>query len=110
MIKNNNKKVSNKVSTTPYNRGISKSKFNPIGKTALPITLESLNQFRTGATVDIESLAKMGIINKRDTAKYKIKLLNSGKLEKKLKVNIQASKKAIEQIKKAGGEYLSEAT
>lgn len=85
-----------------------KSKFKPVGKETLTVSLTDLNVFKAGETINMETLVKKGILTKRQSARYLVKVLNSGKLEKKIKLALPASKGAIEAVKKAGGEYLSE--
>jgi large subunit ribosomal protein L15 len=65
------------------------------------VKLEGLNQFKDGATVDNEMLAKAGLIKK---AGERTKLLSGGELSKKLTVKVQAaSTSAKAAVKKAGG-------
>lgn len=62
------------------------------------ITLTELNAFKDGATVDVQSIKDLKLIS----AKFegRVKILATGKLEKKLTVNIEhisaGAKKAIE--------------
>lgn len=92
----------------PMLRG--KDKFKPVGKETLVISSDQLNTFRAGETVDLKSLVKKGLITERESKRYEIKVLLAGKLEKKIKLDLPASKELIKQIKKLGGEYLSENT
>jgi large subunit ribosomal protein L15 len=65
------------------------------------VNVESLERFKDGTTVDIDALAKAGLIKKSDV---RVKLLAHGELTKKLTVKVQAvSAKAREAVEKAGG-------
>lgn len=86
----------------PFIRG--KSLFNPI-KESVTITLTDLNRLKAGSKVNATTLKDAGIISKSQAVSGLLKLVNTGKLEKKLIVNIPASGSAVEAIKKAGGEY-----
>lgn len=67
------------------------------------ISLKKINaKFKPGETVDSKSLKVKGLI--RDV-KIKVKVLSDGELDKKLTfTGVMISKKALEKIKKAGGE------
>lgn len=69
------------------------------------IDLGSLNSFKDGATVDRDSLVKLKLISGKRRA---VKILNNGKLDRKLTVKIPTSKSAKKQIEKAGGKVISE--
>lgn len=92
----------------PMLRG--KSKFKPVGKETLVIKSDQLNQFRAGETVNLDSLVKKSIITEKQSKRYDIKVLVAGKLEKKIKLDLPASKELVKQLKKIGGEYISENT
>lgn len=92
----------------PMLRG--KDKFKPVGKETLVIKSDQLNQFRAGETVNLDSLVKKSIITEKESKRYNIKVLAAGKLEKKIKLDLPASKELVKQLKKIGGEYLSENT
>lgn len=86
----------------PFLRG--KSRFNPLSP-KVTLTLSDLNKFKEGSQVTRELLYQHGFLNKTTLHTSRIKLVNSGKLEKKLTVQIPATSKAVASIKKAGGEY-----
>lgn len=77
--------------------------FKSINAANQVISLKRINaNFQSGDTVDAKSLKAKGLI--RDS-KIKIKILSDGELDKKINfVGVLASKKALEKIKKAGGE------
>lgn len=86
----------------PFMRG--KSRFNSFGKKAL-INLSKLNVFESGALVSIESLIEQKIISKNQATISSVKIVGTGKLEKKLNVMVSATLSAQKAIKDAGGEY-----
>jgi large subunit ribosomal protein L15 len=88
----------------PFMRG--KSIFNPINKTR-EITLTELNRFEVGSIVNTETLNAKGFVKKsKHSGVYKI--INSGKLDKSLTIQVPATKMAVQQIIQAGGEYQGE--
>lgn len=86
------------VKKFPLLRGKSKNK--SIKQKETVVSLESLNVLKTGETVSLETLTKYKVI---DNVKVKVKIVANGKLEKKLTVQLPASKKAQKLIEKAGG-------
>jgi large subunit ribosomal protein L15 len=89
------------VKKYPLLRGKGKNKSAALTTTV--ISLETLNKFRDGATVDKESLLKMNLISEDSSP---LKILANGKLTKKLTVKIPVSEKAQKQIEKAGGKVV----
>ena len=83
----------------PLNRGKAKFKAKPAPAI---ITVEELNALRAGSTVTKAALIEAGIVDARE-AKYGVKILEGGKLSKKLAVQIPTSKSAAKAIEKAGG-------
>ena len=66
------------------------------------VNIADLNKFEDNAVVDVNSLKEKGIVNK--VAKYGIKVLGNGKLEKALTVKADKfSESAKSKIEKAGG-------
>jgi len=66
------------------------------------VNIADLNKFDDNAVVDVNSLKEKGIVNK--VAKYGIKVLGNGKLEKALTVKADKfSESAKSKIEKAGG-------
>jgi large subunit ribosomal protein L15 len=66
-----------------------------------PVNLSDLNTFDEGSTVDEATLRKAGFANGKSSG---IKILGTGKLEKRLNVSASAfSKSAREAIEKLGG-------
>jgi len=67
------------------------------------VNVQALNVFPKGSTVDVESLAKQGIVL-LESAKLKgVKILGDGELQVALTVKLPVSKGAAEKITKAGG-------
>ncbi len=76
---------------------------SPNKKSFQIINLKSLNIFNDNDTITPKELFEKNIISK---LKEPVKLLGNGKLEKKLKIKLhKASKTAINEIKKAKGEF-----
>lgn len=68
------------------------------------VKTESLNVFADGAKVDVEALFKMGIIKQAKAEVNDIKVLATGKLQKKLVIaGIKLSKSARVEVEKMGG-------
>ena len=68
------------------------------------VSLESLNTFKTGSEVGLETLREARLIRKKSLP---VKILGDGELKQALKVRAHAfSKSAVEKIKKAGGSAL----
>ena len=84
----------------PLQRG--KGKFHAKPK-PLIVNLEVLNILKDGSKVDVESLAKAGIVKLEDAKAVGVKILGNGKLEKKLTVPLPMSESAKKKIEKAGG-------
>ena len=73
------------------------------------ITTRQLNSFAPGTLVDVKIMRESGFVP-TSVVDPKIRIVYSGKLEKKLKINLPASKKAISIIEKAGGKIVNENT
>jgi large subunit ribosomal protein L15 len=86
----------------PLARRIPKRGFvNIFGKTFANVNVESLNKFDDGATIDIDTLLKYGLIKKTLDG---VKVLGDGELTKKLTVKANAFSAAAKQkIEAAGG-------
>ncbi len=81
----------------PVVRG--KDKFKA-GKKPLIVNLEILNILPAGTTVNLETLAKAGIIREEDGREFGVKILGKGKLNKKLKIELPMSKSVAKRIGK----------
>lgn len=84
-------------------KGKFKSRNNPI-----IIKTSYLNMLPSGTKVDIENLAKHGIVKKDDAIKYGVKILGNGKVEKKLTITLPISISAAKDVEKAGGKVVKE--
>ena len=85
----------------PFIRG--KSRFNAV-KRAITVDLISLDKLSSGTVVNAASLYEAGIIRYGDQTGTKIKIVGSGKVTKKLTLEVTASKSAAKAIIEAGGE------
>ena len=81
------------VHRLPILRGGKRAK---LGKKVHILSLQALNKFDDGAVVSYDSLMEKGLVKKGQ----KVKILNKGKLEKKIKLDgISASKSVISILK-----------
>jgi large subunit ribosomal protein L15 len=80
--------------------------FHPSRLEKIIVQLEEVeNKFSEGETVNSQTLKEKKIISFSPNSKFKVKILSSGELTKKLTFeNCQFSKAAREQIEKAGGQ------
>ena len=87
---------------TPLYRRIPKRGFNNINRvTFAVVNIDKLNVFDDGAEVTIKDLQNQGFVKNTLDG---VKILGTGKLEKKLTVQVNAfSKSALEQIENMGG-------
>ncbi|KKS81025.1 MAG: 50S ribosomal protein L15 [Candidatus Woesebacteria bacterium GW2011_GWC1_43_10b] len=90
-----------KLRRFPLQRGKGKLKGN--SKKPIIVNLEALNLLLAGTVVDIESLAKSGIVRLEDAKVVGVKILGDGQLKKKLEIRLPISKSAAQKVKKAGG-------
>lgn len=84
------------IKRLPFQRGVG----NKRSRAKLPISLSTLEAFKSGDKVNLEALVEKGIIAKADSKK-KIKIV-SGKIEKALVVELpitESAKKAVEKAK-----------
>jgi len=89
----------------PLRRG--KDKHKPRQK-PLIIKSESLNVLPAGSKVNIDLLVKHGILKAEDVKKRGVKILQNGKVTKKLTILIPVSAAVEKNIKKAGGSVVIE--
>lgn len=87
----------------PLHRG--KGRFKAKDK-PLIVKLAYLNLLPAGTKVDIEALAKVGIVKRDDAEKYGVKILGDGKLTKRLTLALPVSNSAAKKIEKAGGKII----
>lgn len=85
----------------PFLRGKGRNK--SIQEKAVVLNVEALNAFSKGAVVDVESLAKQGLVVLKEAQQKGVKILGDGELEIALTVKLPTSKGAAEKIAKAGG-------
>lgn len=93
------------IKRLPLRRG--KGKFKAKDK-PLIVKLAYLDAVPAGTKVDIEALAKFGIVRKEDALAYGVKILGNGDVKKKLTVLLPISGSAAKRIEKAGGNVVKE--
>jgi len=91
------------IKRLPLKRG--KGKFKS-GKKPIIVKLSLLNLLTTGSTVNIESLVKNKIVDKKDAVKFGVKILGDGELTKKLTIQLPISKSAAKVVEKVGGKVI----
>lgn len=88
------------IKRLPYRRG----KGNPkVSNKPIIINMDALALIPKGQVINIENLAKSGIVNKQDATKYGVKILRGSKIQPALTIDVPISKKAAEKVIKAGG-------
>lgn len=85
----------------PFLRG--KGRNRSLQEKAIVLNVSALNAFTKGATVDVESLAKQGLVTLKEAQQKGVKILGDGELGVALTVKLPTSKGAAEKITKAGG-------
>ncbi len=79
----------------PFQRGKGKNKG---GKGPVIVNVEALNILPAGSRVTVETLIKSKIVNEKDVKMYGVKILGNGKLEKKLTIEVPASKSVLKKL------------
>lgn len=88
------------IKRLPYRRGKGNYKSQ---KKPIVINLKALNLLTKNQIVNVETLAKAGIVNKQDAQAQGVKILGDGQLSIALNVELPISKSAAEKVVKAGG-------
>ena len=88
------------IKKLPLNRGKDKFKAGP---KPIIVKLVLLNLVPAGSLVDIDLLAKEGIVEKEDAYAFGVKILGDGDIKKKLTIKVPISKSAAKKIEAAGG-------
>jgi len=92
------------IRRTPFIKG--KHRFQVINLQPITVNFDILTKyFEDKAVIDTASLIKTLKISDKE-AKRGFKIIQTGKLEKALEVNVPATAGAIKAIEKAGGKYL----
>ncbi len=86
------------IKRLPFKRGVG----NSLAKENFTITLNHLEVFSAGSTVEEKSLREKGIL-KKTTRPYSIKLVAKGQISKPLIIKINLTNKAKELIEKVNG-------
>ena len=81
----------------PFQRGKGKNKG---GNKPVIVNVEALNILPAGSKVNIETLIKARIVDEKDARAYGVKILGNGKLEKKLTIEVPASKSVLKFLEK----------
>lgn len=79
----------------PFQRGKGKNKG---GKGPVIVNVEALNILPAGSKVTVETLIKAKIVDAKDAKMYGVKILGNGKLEKKLIIEVPASKSVLKKV------------
>ncbi len=91
------------VKKFPLLRGKGKNK--PVTPKPIILNLSALSSFRAGSTVSIKELVEKGIVDK-SAYRRGVKVLNRGKLEKKLNLRLKVSGSVKKIIESLGGRIL----
>lgn len=91
------------IKRLPLRRGKGKLKANT---KPIVIKLSYLNLIRSGAKVNLDTLAQSGVVKKEDAEKYGVKILGDGEVKKKLTIEVPISNSAAKKIEKAGGKVI----
>lgn len=89
------------VKKYPLLRGKGKNKSRE--EKPIILSLSRLNVFSDGDVVDMKTLEKKGFVKTSSKGNISVKILNNGKLEKKLTVRLPVSKSTKAVIEKLGG-------
>lgn len=89
------------IKRLPFRRGKGRNKV--FKKKPIIVNVKALNLLPKGTVVNVQSLAKHGLINEQEAKTYGVKILGDGELTVSLTVKLPVSKGAVQKIKKAGG-------
>jgi large subunit ribosomal protein L15 len=89
------------IRRTPFIKG--KRRFNSLKGETIIITLNTLNKFEAGQTVDVKSAVSILKLHASRVAKQGLKIVATGKLNKALKVSLPTTSAAARAIETAGG-------
>ncbi len=92
------------IRRTPFIRG--KKRFNKLSPKPITLSLSDLNKFPQNSIVNKTTTTKILKLNPKKVSTRGLKILNKGKVSRKLTVNLTASKKAAQAIKDAGGKIV----
>lgn len=91
------------IKRLPLRRG--KGKFKAKDK-PLIVKLVLLNLLPASSKVNIDTLIKAGIVDRKQAKMFGVKILGDGGIKKKLTVELPISKSAAKKIEKAGGKVV----
>lgn len=89
------------IKRLPFRRGRGKNKV--FRKKPIELNVKVLNLLKKNSVVDIETLAKNNIVERREAQSFGVKILGDGELTVPLTVKLPVSKGARVKIEKAGG-------
>jgi len=95
------------IKRLPLARGKGKFKAKP---KPLIVKLSYLNLIREGSKVNIDTLAKSGIVRKEEAERFGVKILGDGDLKKKFTIELPISGSAAKKVEKVGGKIVSSRT
>jgi large subunit ribosomal protein L15 len=84
------------IKGVPFMRGKGKLKNHP---KPILVSLDSLNLFKDGEVVTVDSLVSKGLVELKEIKKRGVKILNVGKLDKKLEIKVPFSKSVTSSLK-----------
>lgn len=84
------------IQRLPFQRG--KGRLNSHHPKTVLVTLDQLNTLKSGSVVTLELLVKEGIIDK-GSLKTGVKVVATGKVDKKLTLEVPATKAALDAVK-----------
>ncbi|MBI2310496.1 50S ribosomal protein L15 [Candidatus Collierbacteria bacterium] len=93
------------IRRTPFIKG--KRRFNSLKGETIIITLNTLNKFTEGQTVDAVSAVSVLKLHQARVDKRGLKIVATGKLTKALKISLPTTTAAAKAITKAGGSIVA---
>ena len=91
------------IKKLPLKRGKGKNRPHP---KPLIVKLAYLNLLPAGSKINLDLLAKEGIVKKEDAEAYGVKILGDGEVKKRFTIELPISHSAAKKIEKAGGEVI----
>jgi len=92
------------IRRTPFVRG--KQRLKSLSSKTIRINLDDLNKFPENSIVNKQSVIKFLNLPSSKAKSFGLKILNTGKLNKKLTVALPSSKQAARSIQDAGGKII----
>lgn len=89
------------IKRLPFLRG--KGRNNSVRPEPFILNVHQLSVYKSGETVDVNSLAKYKLVDEATLKNRGVKILGDGELSVSVTVQVPVSKSAAEKIQKAGG-------